>query len=153
MVRSQHGNPIPTSSWWPIPKATPVASVLDVNDTSPTCIRKIFWHCPHTIRSRVYVTVRCPSVCLSQHDAAAVNPLLHGGLLLWTRWAGDRPIGRLLHDRRSAEQQRRVNAGSATFSAYVGSWTQTCFAEVSLGKINEQEILLRVLSLAMYFIL
>jgi len=23
-------------------------------------------------------------------------------------------------------QQRRANAGSATLSAYVGSWTQTC---------------------------
>jgi len=36
-------------------------------------------------------------------------------LLLWARQAGD--IDPLL-------QQRRVNAGSATLSAYVGGWTQ-----------------------------
>ena len=43
------------------------------------------------------------------------------GLLLWARPAGD--IDRLL--RQGGVQQ--VNAGSATLSAYVGSWTQTCY--------------------------
>ena len=58
------------------------------------------------------------SVCLSQRVPAAANPLLQLGLLLWTRRAGD--IDRLV-------QQRRANAGSATLSAYVGSWTWTCY--------------------------
>ena len=31
---------------------------------------------PHNMRSRVYETVRCPSVCLSQHGPSAANPLL-----------------------------------------------------------------------------
>jgi len=31
-----------------------------------------FWHCPHSMRSRIYVTVGCPSgVCLSHHSTAA----------------------------------------------------------------------------------
>jgi len=35
-----------------------------------------FKHCPHTMRSRVYVMVRRPSVCLLQHGLTAANPLL-----------------------------------------------------------------------------
>ena len=35
----------------------------------------------------------------------------------------------------SAQQQRQANAGSATLSAYVGSWTQTCL--VSHGRNTE----------------
>ena len=54
----------------------------------------VYWLYP---RSRVYETVRCPSVrpsvCLSQHRTTAANPLL-------ARRAGD--IDRLLHGRRSA---------------------------------------------------
>ena len=67
-----------------------------------------YWHCPHSMRSKVCETVQCPSlclsVCLSQHGPAA-GPA-----------AGD--IDRLLH---GALQQgvRRANAGSATMSAYV----------------------------------
>ena len=57
------------------------------------------------------------SVCLSQHQPfAAVGPA-----------GGD--IDRLL-------QQRRANAGSATLSAYVGSWTQTCLSSVATGSYN-----------------
>ena len=45
------------------------------------------WHCPHTVRSGVYETVRCPSFCqsfcLSQHGPTA------SGLLLWARRVGD----------------------------------------------------------------
>ena len=30
-----------------------------------------FWHCPHSMRSRIYVTVGCPSgICLSHHSTA-----------------------------------------------------------------------------------
>jgi len=35
-----------------------------------------YWYWPHNMRSRVYETVRCPSVCLSQHGPSAANPLL-----------------------------------------------------------------------------
>ena len=55
----------------------------------------IYWHCWH-----------CPH---SSKPTAA-------GLLLWAQQAGD--MDQLL-------QQRRVNVGSATLSACVGSWTQT----------------------------
>ena len=66
-----------------------------------------------------------PSVCRSMGRAHSSKPAA-AGLLLWTRRAGD--IDRLL-------QQRRPNAGSATLSAYAGSWTQTCYIEV--GTINQ----------------
>jgi len=39
-------------------------------------INNYYWHCSHSMRSRVYVTVRCLSVCLSQHGPTAANPLL-----------------------------------------------------------------------------
>ena len=46
-----------------------------------------YWHCPRSMRSRVYVTVRCPSVrpsvCLSRLSITAA------GLLMWARRAGD----------------------------------------------------------------
>jgi len=60
----------------------------------------------------VYVTVWSVrlSVCLSVSESTHGSKL--AGLLLCARRAGD--IDRLL-------QQRRANAGSATFSAYVGS--------------------------------
>ena len=35
---------------------------------------KITWHYPRSTRSRVYVTVRCPSVCLSYDGFAAARP-------------------------------------------------------------------------------
>ena len=42
------------------------------------------WHRPHIMQSRVYLMMRCPSVCpihpLQQHVA---------GLLLWAQWAED----------------------------------------------------------------
>jgi len=61
-----------------------------------------------------------PSVCLSVPAwdclSIGVKPAV-AGLLLWAQRAGD--INWLL-------QQWRVNAGSATLSAYVGSWIQTC---------------------------
>jgi len=51
--------------------------------------------CPHSMRSRVYVSVRCPSVCLSHSSKPTA-----ACLLLWARRAGD--IDRLLHGRCSA---------------------------------------------------
>jgi len=35
-----------------------------------------WWHCPHSMRSRVYETVRSPHVCLYQQVHTAANPLL-----------------------------------------------------------------------------
>ena len=70
---------------------------------------------PRKMRSRVYATVRCPSICMSVRLCVCPIRRLHAtaaGLLLWAGWAGT--IDRLL-------PQRRANAGSATLSAYVGS--------------------------------
>jgi len=72
-----------------------------------------FWHYPHSRagsmkRYCVPLSVR-PSVYLS---IAKSSKTAAAGLLLWARRAGD--VNRLL-------QQRRVNAGSATLPAYLGS--------------------------------
>jgi len=71
---------------------------------------------------RVYVTVRCPSVrpsvCPSEPAWADSSKPVAAGLLLWARLAGN--VARLL-------QRRCANAGGATLSAYVGSWTRSCF--------------------------
>jgi len=43
------------------------------------------WHCPHGMRSKkVFVTARCPSVCLSHSDKPAA-----AGLLLLAQQAED----------------------------------------------------------------
>ena len=76
----------------------------------------LFWHCPRSVRSRVYETVRCPPLCPS---VCSTPPLQ----LPSARDVID--IDRLLHGRRTA-----ANAGSATFSAYVGNWTQTCLFKI-----------------------
>ena len=65
-------------------------------------------------QSRVYETMRCPSVCLSQHGPTAAKPLL------WVCCCGPGEQERLL-------QQGHANAGNATLSAYVSRWTQICF--------------------------
>ena len=48
----------------------------------------------------------CLTVCLSQHGLTAANPLLRRA--------------------RDSSRVRQANAGSATLSAYVGSWTESC---------------------------
>jgi len=71
------------------------------------------WHCAHTTRSRVYETVRCPSVC-PRLPVPAQHRVFRCGELCCCGPAGNR----LLH---GAQQRgvRRANAGSATLSAYV----------------------------------
>jgi len=64
---------------------------------------------PYSMRSKVYVTVGCPSVCPTQPTHAAV-----AGLLLCARRIGD--IDQLL-------QQRRANTDSATMSATLSAYT------------------------------
>ena len=88
-------------------------------------------HCPHTMS--VYLSGVCspvsPSVRLYVPAWAHSSKPAAAGLLLWARPAGDND--QLLH----GTQQRRVrwaNAG-ATLSAYVGSWTQTCYTNFMLG--------------------
>jgi len=72
------------------------------------------------MRSRVYETVQCPSVCLSYLPATAA----FGG------FAAVGPAGRSYRSiaawpapqqRGAAARHAVVSAGSATFSAYVGS--------------------------------
>jgi len=97
------------------------------------------WHCPRSMWSRVYLTVRCLSVCLPclpvSPSVCPIHPLQlrAASLLLWVRRKRD--IDRLLHDRRrsstrsqhGAQQQMRVVPRlQLTYS--VGRWTQqTCF--------------------------
>jgi len=80
-------------------------------------------HCPRSMRNRVCVMVRCPSLCLSvplsvtawAHSSKPTAP----GLLLWARrYRSSRPTGR---PALSGSDVRRANAGSATLSANVGS--------------------------------
>ena len=74
-------------------------SSLDV--LSMAAVIAAYWHCSHSMESGVYVTVRCLSVCLFQHEPTAANLLYAAaGLLLWAWREGD--IGRLLHSQRSA---------------------------------------------------
>ena len=61
----------------------------------------LYWHCPHNMRSRVYETVRCPSVCPSlcpstgQHQQNSCCRFAAG------RPADRRYIDRLLQQRRA----------------------------------------------------
>ena len=75
-------------------------------------ISHIAWHCPHSMWSRVCVTVGRPSACLS----------VRSSILAPSSWrAGD--IDRLLHDRRlaaAAPQQRRAAAECG--QCHVVSW-------------------------------
>ena len=42
------------------------------NQATETCTRTGFWHCLHSMQTRVYVTVECPPVCPSHRYTAAV---------------------------------------------------------------------------------
>jgi len=76
--------------------------------SSSVCKKSAFLLCRFlalgSMRSRVYVAVRCPSVCLSVRLSdpswAYSSQPATAGLLLWARRAGD--ISRLLHNWRSA---------------------------------------------------
>jgi len=79
------------------------------------CLTSFFyWRCPHSMRSRVYETVRCPSICPS------VCPIRGSG------FAAMGPSGRTyrsiavrpaLQQHEDTAQRAAANAGSATFPA------------------------------------
>ena len=79
-----------------------------------------FWQCPHSMRSRVYVMVRCPSVCLSHLPVAAAC----SGFAAVVLQAGD--IDQLLNGRCLCSTGPRHGIQQQMFSAYIGSQTQTC---------------------------
>ena len=79
-----------------------------------------FWQCPHSMRSRVYVMVRCPSVCLSHLPVAAAC----SGFAAVVLQAGD--IDPLLNGRCLSSTGPRHGIQQQMFSAYIGSQTQTC---------------------------
>ena len=90
-----------------------------VTCTTSNCFQyKLIWHCPHGMHSRVYETVQCLSVCLSQHGPTAANPLQQ------VCFCGS--CGQQTSIDYCSSSVRRTNAGSATLSAYIRSWTQTC---------------------------
>ena len=74
---------------------------------------------PRSMRSRIYKTVRCLSVCLSVCPSTAANPLLQ------VRCCGPDEQETSIDCCSSGVQ--RANAGSVTFSAYVNCWTQTYY--------------------------
>ena len=80
-----------------------------------------YWHCPHSMRSRIYETVRCPSVCLSHSPAAAAcgKSAAVGPAGRRYRSIAVRPAPQPQHG--AAARRAAANAGSATFSVYVGS--------------------------------
>ena len=86
-------------------------------------------HCPHNMQSRVYATVRRPSVCLSV--CLFVLSFARCMLLLQVFcWAPDGQEISIdccpaLSSSGSAAQCSAANADSATFTAAAGSWTQT----------------------------
>jgi len=64
--------------------------------------RSVYWHCPRGVRSRVYETVRCPSVVSARLSVPAwghSSKPAAAGLLLPSRRGGD--IDRLLQQRRA----------------------------------------------------
>ena len=69
----------------------------------------------NVVKMKVFVAARCPSVCLSQHGPTAATRVS--------------PAGRRY--RSAAARRAAANAGSATLSAAVGGWTQTCLCESS----------------------
>jgi len=116
-----------------------------------------YWHCSHSTRSKVNVTVRCLSVSPSvrpskptavRHDTIWDAILTRARKPTWVsliyrtepttkKWrtccrfaavgpAGMRYRSTAARPALSSSGVRRANAGSATLSAYVGSWTETC---------------------------
>jgi len=86
-----------------------------------------FWHCLHSVRSRVYETVRCPSVRPSVQAWAHCSKLAAAGLLLWARRAED--IDRLLQRRHAADECRQIRLIISTVTVYhvvsVRRWLST----------------------------
>ena len=104
------------------------AGYWDIRTDRQTDVRIIppinYWHCLHSMRSRVCETVRClsigPSVALSYSPAVAAR----------SGFAAVGPVGRkyrliaarlVPQQHGTAARRAAANAGSATFSAYIGS--------------------------------
>ena len=89
------------------------------------CITSLwrYWHCPRGMRSRVYVTIGCPSVCLVHRSTAAAAC---GG------FAAERPADRTYRSTAAAAsaQQHSAQQQMPAVSCWQPSWrdwTQTCF--------------------------
>jgi len=70
------------------------------------------WPCPHSMRSKLYITVRCPSVCLSVRlcPVDLQQPRRPAGLLLSARLVGD--INRRLRAPCCRRRRSAADAGS-----------------------------------------
>ena len=64
--------------WCSLPHQVNGITSLEKNSSTKSNWRKSLTccHCLHSMRSKVYKTVLCLSVCLSQHGPTAANPLL-----------------------------------------------------------------------------
>ena len=91
-------------------------------------VTAVYWHCLHSMWSRVYETVQRPSVhlCLSV-------PLFDCGMRRVCCWAPCRQEILInsssagITSGGSAARCSAANAGSVTFIADMGNWTWTCF--------------------------
>ena len=112
-------------------EAAPGAVQITRHHAAPKYTAIASWHCPpHSGRSTIYVTTRCPSVtrlfvCLSHLAPQPRRAVL--GLLVWAwRLAGDvdrqrrAPGSSCAAARRSAARHSAANASSVKFIANVG---------------------------------
>jgi len=85
---------------------TVISSLINFLSYGDVSVPKYFnyWRCRRSMRSRVYETVRCPSVC-------PIRPLYIAavGLLLWAQRVGD--IDQLLHGWRRSSTTRSSKCG------------------------------------------
>ena len=88
-------------------------------DFASVCRQLCYWHCPHSMQSRVCAAVGCPS---HRHYCrfGAVGPTARR---YWSIAA--RPA---VSSSRAAALQAAANAGSAMLSADAGYWAQSCFS-------------------------
>ena len=84
-----------------------------------------YWHCPHSMQSRVCVTARCHSVLPSMGPRQ---------LQVCCRGPGGKEIS--IDCCMVGGQQQWVNAGSGMLSAYIGSWTETCSVSETMFSLS-----------------
>ena len=87
-------------------------------------LSEAYWHCPHSMQNRVYVTVQCLSVCLS------VCPSM--GPQQQTNYCTTASVGSVSRSYQSIGARSALSSSGRWTRAvpyqrmYVGSWTQTC---------------------------
>ena len=78
-----------------------------------------YWHCPHSMQTRDYVTARFPSVCMSVPPVCLLQ--LRAPVCCWGPGGEEISIDCCVAGA-ATPQRAAANAGSGTFTAGVGSW-------------------------------